>query len=157
MQYKPICDIAPSLVTMEPAGRRVITYLRLLRSAPAGRGEVEQDIAARGGLARERPLEDLERMERLMTQALDRTLDIGGLYDSRATADEVIIAGFIAAAAEGRFDACRRKACEIVGPARAEPLVDAVRRAARGLAAADMPRCSCGRTSADRGSGSHVH
>jgi hypothetical protein len=99
MNVRLTSDATASLVMLEPLERRVIVYLRLLRSA-TGRREVEHDRVARAGPGSEGSLDHLQRLESLMARAVDRPLDIGSIEDARATEDEMVLAQLIAAAAD---------------------------------------------------------
>jgi hypothetical protein len=149
MSFQKASDTSPSLVTLDPLKRRGILYLRLLRSGPSGRMEVEQDLAARTGPEGARALDHLERLEGMMSRALDRPLDIGSLEAVRTTEDEAVVADLIASAVDQSPAERRLQASRIAGRGDVEPLARAAELAARALATGEVPKCSCGRTSAD--------
>jgi hypothetical protein len=136
----------PKLVTLDPLSRRVILYLRLLRASPAGRREVEQDLVARAGPGSERSLEHLERLEALVSRALERPLDIGRIEHVRATGDEMVVAQLVAAAAEGSPGASRLRASRLAADPDRETLARSAALAARLFTVGTAARCSCGRT-----------
>jgi hypothetical protein len=149
MSFQKASDTSPSLVTLDPLKRRGILYLRLLRSGPAGRMEVEQDLVARSGPDSARALDHLERLERLMSRAFDRPLDIGSLKAVRATEDEALIADLIATAAHRTPAERRLQASRIARRGDVEPLERSAELVAGALATGELTKCSCGRTSVD--------
>jgi hypothetical protein len=149
MPSRPDFDTIATLVTLDALTRRVILYLRLLRTSPAGRREVEQDLVARAGPGSEHSLEHLERLEDLVARALDRPLDIGSVEDGRATGDEMVVAQLVVAAVEGSSGACRLQASRLAAQSDCEPLARSADLAAGLFTVGSAARCSCGRTSDD--------
>jgi hypothetical protein len=148
MNTLPVPEATESLVRLDPLERRVIVYLRLLRST-TGRREIEHDLVARAGSGTERTLDHLEGLERLMARAIKRPLVIGSIDDGRATKDEMVLAQLIGAAADRSAAKCRRRASWIAGEVDHARLARAAELVASLIAPVEVARCSCGRTSAD--------
>jgi hypothetical protein len=142
-------EAATSLVLLNPLERRVILYLRLHRSGRRGRAEVEQDIAARLGSGTEQALGHVERLERLISHAVSRPLDLGSMADVRATRDERIVAKLLGIADDRRSADRLLSESGIAALVNREQLMRAISIAAGIIARETAPRCSCGRTSAD--------
>jgi hypothetical protein len=142
-----------SLVLLDPLERRVIMYLRLLRSGRRGRSEVEQDILARVGFGAEEALEHMERLERLTACAISRPLNIGSVDDVQATSDEQMVSKLVGAAAGSTTaDLSLFPNRDPAALAAREDLTRAPELAACVIAAGTAARCSCGRTSSNDGS-----